>query len=50
MPRKSIPQTDQIRLQHMLDAALEAIAFAQGLDRLALGSNRLVNSSSRQGY
>ena len=42
MPKKSIQLTDDNRLKHMLDAALEAIVFAQGMDRAALGNNRLV--------
>jgi uncharacterized protein with HEPN domain len=42
VPKKSIPLTDDNRLKHMLDAALEAIAFANGIDRASLGNNRLV--------
>ncbi|MBA3868571.1 MAG: DUF86 domain-containing protein [Anaerolineae bacterium] len=36
-----MPLTDDNRLKHMLDAAQEAITFAQGMDRAALGNNRL---------
>ncbi len=36
MPKKSIPLTDDNRLHHMLDAAVEAIAFAAGIDRASL--------------
>jgi uncharacterized protein with HEPN domain len=42
VPKKSTPLTDDNRLKHMLDAALEAIAFANGIDRASLGNNRLV--------
>ena len=42
MPKKSIPLTDDIRLQHMLDAAQEALTFARGMDRTAFGNNRAI--------
>jgi hypothetical protein len=34
-------QDDAIRLRHMLDAALEAVAFAQGRNRSDLDTNYL---------
>jgi len=36
---------DKIRLQHMLDAAQEAITFLQTLNGERLGSNRLVSQA-----
>jgi uncharacterized protein with HEPN domain len=33
---------DQVRLQHMLDAAREAIGFAQGRARTDLDSDRIL--------
>ena len=35
-------QDDAIRLRHMLDAALEAVAFAQGRNRSDLDTNRML--------
>src|SRR4051794_4420727 len=33
---------DRIRLQHMLDAALEAMSFVSGRSRVDLGENRML--------
>lgn len=41
MPKRSTPVTDDNRLRHMLDATREAIGFANGMDRVALGNSRL---------
>ena len=44
MPRKgpdSVPD-DRVRLQHMIDAAKDALSFVQGRTRSDLDSNRLL--------
>lgn len=38
-------KTDSVRLRHMLDAAREAIAFAQGRSRPDLDTDRMLNLS-----
>ena len=40
MPRYSIPRPDAIRLRHMLDAAREAMDFAQGKTEYNIGDDR----------
>ena len=42
MQRFNIPQADFIRLQHMLDAAKEAIGFAKGRNRAELDVDRML--------
>ena len=38
----SMPDDDRIRMQHMLDAAREAVAFARGRTRADLDADRLL--------
>lgn len=40
MPKYSIPRPDAIRLRHMLDAAREALHFAQGKTEHNIGEDR----------
>lgn len=40
MPRYNIPRPDAIRLRHMLDAAREAMDFAQGKTEYNIGDDR----------
>lgn len=38
-----LPDADRIRLQHMLDAAVEAMEFAEGCTRESLTANRMLS-------
>lgn len=38
-----LPDADRVRLQHMLDAALEVMEFAQGCTRESLHSSKLLS-------
>ena len=40
MPKYSIPRPDTIRLQHMLDAAQEALDFVRGKTEHSVGEDR----------
>lgn len=38
-----LPESDRIRLRHMLEAAEQAVAFASGRNRAELDANRLLS-------
>ena len=40
-----MPPEDRVRLQHMLDAANDAIEFARGQSRRSLDANRMLTLS-----
>jgi len=45
MPNPSIPKPEKVRLQHMLDAAHDALSFVENRSRADLDSDRMLTLS-----